>query len=59
LRAWVKLGHHGGLERLLEVETHLRGLAVSVGSPLPLGGAERGHAVLTVDDRSVMEGSIA
>ena len=59
LRARVQLGHHGRLKRLLEVEAHLRGLAVSVRPPLPLRGAEGGHAVLTVDDGSVVEGSTA
>ena len=59
LRAGVQLGHHRRLERLLEVEAHLCGLAVSVRPPLPLCGAEGGHAVLTVDDGSVVEGSTA
>lgn len=54
LRAWVQLRHHSSFERLLQVEAHLRGLAIPVRSPLPLCGAERGHAVLTVDDSSIV-----
>lgn len=54
LRAWVELGHHSGFKRLLQVEAHLGGLAVPVWSPLPLCCAERGHAVLTVDDSSIV-----
>lgn len=59
LRAWVELGHHSSFKRLLEVETHLSGLAVPMGPPLPLRCAERGHAVLTVDNSSVVKSPTA
>lgn len=54
LRAWKQLGHDGSFEGLLQVEAHLRRLAVPVRSPLPLRCTEGGHAVLTVDDGSVV-----
>lgn len=54
LRAWVQLRHHSSFEGLLQVEAHLCGLPVPVRSPLPLRCAERGHAVLTVDDGSIV-----
>lgn len=56
LGAWVELGQHGSFKRLLEVKAHFCGLAVSVRSPLPLRRAEGGHAVLAVDNGSVMKG---
>lgn len=59
LRAWVELGHHSSFKRLLEVEAHLSGLAVPMRSPLPLCCAERGHAVLTVDNGPVMKSPTA
>lgn len=54
LRAWVQLRHHSSFEGLLQVEAHLSGLPVPMRSPLPLRGAERGHAVLTVNDSSIV-----
>lgn len=55
LRAWEELGHHSSFKRLLQVETHLGGFAISVWSPLPLSCAERGHAVLAIDDSSIVK----
>lgn len=57
LGAREELGHHSSFKRLLQVEAHLSGLAVSVRPPLPLRCAERGHAVLAVDNSSIVEGS--
>lgn len=37
------------------MKAHLAGLPVAVWTSLPLGGAERGHAVLTVDDRTIVQ----
>lgn len=54
LRARVQLGHHSSFKRLLQVEAHLSRLAVPVWSPLPLRCAERGHAVLTVNNGSIV-----
>lgn len=59
LRAWKQLGHDSSFESLFQVEAHLCGLAVPVGSPLPLGCTEGGHAVLAVDDSSIMPSSAA
>lgn len=59
LRAWVQLCHHSSFESLLQVKAHLSGLPIAVRSPLPLRGAERGHAVLTVDDSSIVTGTTA
>lgn len=56
LRAREELGHHSSFKRLLQVEAHLGGFAVSMRSPLPLRRAECGHAVLAVDSRSIVEG---
>lgn len=55
LRSRVQLGHHSSLKRLLQVEGHLSGFAVSVWSSLPLRCAERGHAILAVDNCSIMK----
>lgn len=41
------------------MKTHLTGLAVAVWTSLPLSGAERGHAVLTVNDRTIVQGLTA
>lgn len=54
LRAWVQLRHYSSFKCLLQMEAHLCGLAIPVGSPLPLSCTKRGHAVLTVDDSSIM-----
>lgn len=59
LRAWIQLRHHCSFEGLLQVEAHLGGLPIPVRSPLPLRGAERGHAVLTVDDSSIVTSTAA
>lgn len=56
LGVWEELGHHSSFERLLQVEAHLSGFAVSVRPPLPLRRAEGGHAVLAVDNSSIVEG---
>ncbi len=37
------------------MKAHLAGLAVSVWTSLPLRRAERGHAVLTVNDRTIVQ----
>lgn len=59
LRAWVQISQHCCLESLLEVKAHLCGLAVPVGSSLPFSCTEGSHAVLAVDDSTVMEGLAA
>lgn len=59
LRAWVQISQHRCLESLLEVKAHLCGLAIPVGSSLPLRCTEGRHAVLAVDDSTVMEGLAA
>lgn len=56
LGAWVELGEDGGFESLFQVKTHLAGLAIAMRASLPLRRAECGHAVLTVNDRAVVEG---
>lgn len=37
------------------MKAHLAGLTVSVWTSLPLRRAERGHAVLTVNDRTIVQ----
>lgn len=59
LRAWVQISQHRCLESLLEVKAHLCGLAIPMGSSLPLRCTEGRHAVLAVDDSTVMEGLAA
>lgn len=54
LRARVQLRHYSSFKRLLQMKAHLCGLAISVGSPLPLCCTKRGHAVLTVNDSSIV-----
>lgn len=56
LGAWVELCEDGGLKGLFQVKTHLAGLAIAVRSSFPLRRAERSHAVLTVNDRTVVKG---
>lgn len=59
LRTRVQLGHHSSFKCLLQVEAHLGRLAVTMRPPLPLCCAEGGHAVLTVDDRSIVKSPAA
>lgn len=59
LRTRVELRHHCSFKCLLQVEAHLSGLAVPVWSPLPLCCAERGHAVLTVDNGPIVKSPAA
>lgn len=54
LRAWEQLGHDSSFKSLFQVQAHLCRLAVPVRSPLPLGCAEGGHAVLAVDNSSIV-----
>lgn len=54
LRPWKQLGHDSGFKGLLQMEAHLCRLAVPMRSPLPLCCTEGGHAVLTVDNSSIM-----
>lgn len=56
LWAWVELSEDGGFKGLFQVKTHLAGLAIAVWSSFPLCCAERGHAVLAVNNCSVMKG---
>lgn len=54
LRTWKQLGHDSSFKSLFQMEAHLGRLAVPMRSPLPLGCAEGGHAVLAVDNSSIM-----
>ncbi len=55
LRTRIKLRHYGCVECLFEVHRHFYGFPITARPPLPLTGAERGHAVLAVDQRLVMQ----
>lgn len=55
LGSWVQLGEDGSFKGLFQVKTHLAGFAIAVWSSFSLCRAERGHAVLAVNDRSVVK----
>ena len=51
----IQLGHYCCVKSLLEVHGHLYRLPVSSGSSLSLTGAERGHAILTINQCLVVQ----